>query len=210
MDEKNKRKIRDLPDMKSSKRPAGSAGDASRIRDLKRNEEGKLGDEELEEDEEARLSRELELKSKEAASYRDQLLRLRAEFENTRKRQARERAQYLQYASEELIKSLLPVIKNLERANQHAQEHKDGESLREGVAMILNQFYEVLKKEGVEPVESLGQPFDPARHEVISCLETADHEENTVMEEFEKGYYLRDRLLCPSKVVVSKKPAREG
>ncbi|MBI5184711.1 MAG: nucleotide exchange factor GrpE [Nitrospinae bacterium] len=158
----------------------------------------------------ARLCKALEDKTKEAASHYEQLLRVRAEFENFKKRQAKENAQFLKYSNENLIKSLLPVISNLERANDAAKSNKDIESLRVGVEMILSMFYEALKRAGVEPVQSSGLPFDPSRHEVVSCVESGEHEENTVMHEFEKGYLLHDRLLCPAKVVVSKKPSGNG
>ncbi len=153
------------------------------------------------------LQKALEEKTNEAASHYEQLLRVRAESENFKKRQAKEHSQFLKYSNENLIKSLFPVINNLDRANEAAKTNKDVESLRVGVEMILKMFYEALKKAGVEPVESIGQAFDPSRHEVISCMESANHEENVVMQEFEKGYYLHDRLLCPAKVVISKKLA---
>lgn len=154
----------------------------------------------------ALLTKALEEKTKEAASHYEQLLRTRAEFENSKKRQAREHSQFLKYANENLIHSLLPIINNLERANEAAKANQDIEALRVGVEMILKMFFDTLKQAGVEPIQSTGQPFDPAKHEVISCVESPDHEENTVLQEFEKGYLLHDRLLCPAKVSVSKKP----
>ncbi len=155
----------------------------------------------------ALLAKALEEKTKEAASHYEQLLRVRAESENYRKRQAKEQSQFLKYSNESLIKSLLPVINNLERANEAAKTNNNVESLREGVEMILKMFYDVLKQVGVEPIQSANQSFDPSRHEVISCVESAEHEENTVIREFEKGYFLHDKLLCPARVIVTKKPA---
>lgn len=156
------------------------------------------------------LSNALEEKTKEAASHYEQLLRVRAEFENFKKRQAKEHVQYLKYSNEGLIRELIPVLNNLERASDAAKTNKDVEALQSGVEMILNMFYEAFKKAGVEPIHSAGQPFDPSRHEVVTCLESGEHEENTVIQEFEKGYLLHDRLLCPAKVVVSKKPSNNG
>jgi len=160
-------------------------------------------------EETALLAKALEEKTKEAASHYEQLLRARAEFENFKKRQAREHSQFLKYANENLIHSLLPIINNLERANEAAKANQDIAALRVGVEMILKMFFDALKQAGVEPIESAGRPFDPAKHEVISCVESPDHEENTVLQEFEKGYTLHDRLLCPAKVSVSKKPQEQ-
>jgi len=105
-----------------------------------------------------------------------------------------------------LLKDLLPIIDNLERAIAHAAGSNDGSSLVEGVKMILKGFLDVLNKFGVCQISAVGQPFDPAKHEAITQVETVEHQPNVVMNELHKGYMFRDRLLRPTLVSVSKAP----
>ncbi len=131
---------------------------------------------------------------------KDQLLRARAEFENYRKRMAREAETMRQRAAESLIRDLLPVMDNLELALQHAEKT---DPMAEGVEMVVRQFHEVLRRAGVEPIPSVGEPFDPNVHDAVMQMASAEVEANNVAQEFQKGYRLGDYVLRPAKVIVS-------
>lgn len=150
------------------------------------------------------LRQQLEAKEVEAKSNYDRLLRQAAELENYKKRTARERDDAVRFANESLIKDLLPVVDNLERAIAHAAGGGNGKPLVEGVEMILRGLLDVLAKHGVSQISATGQPFDPAKHEAMAQVETEIHEPNSVVEELHRGYMLRDRLLRPSLVSVAK------
>lgn len=156
-------------------------------------------------DEEA-LSAKLEKAQEEAKDIHSRLLRVSAEFENYKKRSARETEAFRKYANESLLKALLPVVDNLERAIESFHENSGTEAcIIEGVEMTHKEILKVLEKFGVEPIESVGKPFDPSFHEAAMRQPSADHPENTVIKEFHKGYMLHDRLLRPAMVVVSSK-----
>ncbi|MFW6081574.1 MAG: nucleotide exchange factor GrpE [Desulfosalsimonas sp.] len=142
----------------------------------------------------------------EAAETYDRLLRLSAEFENYKKRVQRQMEDNKKYANEELIKDLLSVVDNLERALSAAGEKKADTdvSMAEGIEMTLNEILKILKKHNVTPVEAMGKPFDPAYHEALMQEETDEYPENTVVGEMQKGYLLHDRLIRPAMVSVSK------
>lgn len=152
------------------------------------------------------LRQRLEAKEKEAKDNYERLLRQVAEAENLKKRVAREKEDALRFANEALVRDLLPVVDNLERAVSHAQGGGNGKPLVDGVEMVLKGLSDVLIKHGVVQILAIGQPFDPAKHEAMSQVETANQEPNTVVEEFHKGYLLRDRLLRPALVSVAKAP----
>lgn len=152
------------------------------------------------------LRQQLEKKESEARENYDRFLRQVAELENFKKRVAREKGEALRYASESLIKDLLPVLDNLERAVDHATGGGNGKTLVEGVEMVLKGFLDVLSKHGVTQISAKGESFDPERHEAVAQVESAEYEPNTVVEEHHKGYYLLDRLLRPSLVSVAKAP----
>jgi molecular chaperone GrpE len=154
----------------------------------------------------AGLRAQLEAKEQEAKNNYDRYVRQVAEAENFKKRNARERDDAIRFANEALLKDLLPIIDNLERAIAHAAGSNDGSSLVEGVEMILKGFLDVLNKFGVCQIFAVGQTFDPAKHEAITQVETVEHEPNVVMNELHKGYMFRDRLLRPTLVSVSKAP----
>ncbi len=147
---------------------------------------------------------ELEQAQQEAKDLRDEMLRMRAETDNLRKRLQREKQDSVQFANERLIKQLIPIFENLDRALKAPDTNV--ESLKEGVQLTSNQVLALFKKENVEPIQAVGEPFDPAFHEVLSQIESNDHDENTVIEEFSKGYRMNGRVLLPSRVVTSKKP----
>jgi len=155
------------------------------------------------------LKKKLEEKEKEAKENYDRLLRTAADFENYKKRAAREKEDWTKFANEDLIKGILPFIDNLERAVNHAQKVKDTGVLIEGIRLTLQQLLQALNKFGLSSFESIGKPFDPAMHEAMLVVETDKHEPNQVVEEFQKGYLLNDRLLRPATVSVSKPPEKE-
>jgi len=140
----------------------------------------------------------------------DLYLRTRADLENYRKRAQREKEELSRFANENLLREILPVMDNLERALEHARQSEAGNGgLLQGVEMTLGQFQRVLEKFGVTPVSAVGEPFDPARHEALGQLESAEHPPNTVVQELQKGYLLNERLLRPAMVMVAKAPAAQ-
>ena len=136
--------------------------------------------------------------SAERDQYLDALRRLKAEFDNSRKRQERERARILEASSEKLVQELLPVLDNLDRALE-----SEGD-IRAGVQATRDQLAEVLANEGLLPVASDGQPFDPNVHEAVMGQPSEEHEEGTVLQTFQRGYLLNGRAIRPAKVVVAK------
>ncbi|HDD43677.1 MAG TPA: nucleotide exchange factor GrpE [Candidatus Desulfofervidus auxilii] len=151
-----------------------------------------------------KIKKELEDKTKEAAKYREEWLRALAELDNFRKRAEKERSDYFKFANEQLIKEILPILDNLERAINHGQSSNDLKGLLEGVKLTLKMLNQCLEKFGVKPIEAKGQKFDPNFHEVIRVEEKEDVEEGSIIEVYQKGYLLHDRLLRPALVVVAK------
>ncbi len=156
------------------------------------------------------LRAQLEEKEKEAKEHYNKFLRERADLENFKKRMERERAESLRFAQESLIRDLLPIIDNLERAVEHAEGGGDGQPLVEGVKLVLRSFLNVLEKYGVKRVEALGEVFDPNKHEAMAQVESSQHAPDTVVEEHHKGYFHHESLMRPALVTVSKAPDREG
>jgi molecular chaperone GrpE len=138
---------------------------------------------------------------------RDQLLRTAADFDNFRKRSRRELIDAEQRGRDELLKELLPVFDNLERAQEHAAGASDVAALSDGIQLVLKQFLDTLGRLGIEQVQAAGQAFDPTLHEAIQQLETADVPAGTVANQVQAGYKMGDRLLRPAMVVVAKSPA---
>ena len=151
------------------------------------------------------LEAKLEAKEKEAQDNYDRFLRLSAEFENFKKRMEKEKNDAYKFGTENLIKELLPVLDNLERAIDHG-EAKDPQGLLEGVDMTLKGFLTALEKIGVSPVDASGKEFDPNLHEAVMVQEDAHHPAGTVLTQLQKGYTLHSRLIRPAMVVVSKRP----
>jgi molecular chaperone GrpE len=150
-----------------------------------------------------RLQDQLAEKTKEATENFDKWLRLRAEFENYKKRMQKEKADLMRFGNESLLKSILPILDNLERAIDHGKELKENTSLLEGVELTLKQFLDTLERFGVKPVPARGEVFDPEKHEAISYQES-DQEPHRVISEVVKGYLYHERLLRPAKVIVSR------
>jgi molecular chaperone GrpE len=155
------------------------------------------------------LKKKLEEKEKEIKEHHDRLLRLAADFENYKKRAAREKEDWTKFANEDVIRAILPFIDNLERAVNHAQKVADTGVLIEGVRLTIQQILQTLNKFGLASFQSVGKPFDPTVHEAMLVVETDQHEPNQVVEEFQKGYLLNDRLLRPATVSVSKPLEKE-
>ena len=154
---------------------------------------------------EAVLQAELTASREEAEKHKDLYLRNRAENENFRRRMQREKEELCKFANESILREVLPVIDNLERAVAHARENEgDAANLIEGVEMTLSQFQSVLGKFNVTPVEAKGQPFDSACHEAMGQLESDECAPNTVVEVLQGGYMFNNRLLRPALVMVSK------
>jgi len=139
----------------------------------------------------------------ELKATQDRYLRLAAEFENYKKRVQKDQAEYTKYATERLLRELLPVLDNLQRALQHAQQSGGTNGLIEGVELTCKQYQEVLSRFGVRPIPSVGQPFDPAVHQAVATVDPKGQVPNTIVEEYEKGYYLHDRVLRPAMVTVA-------
>lgn len=145
----------------------------------------------------------LAAKSEEAKSFQDKFLRLAAEFENYKKLAQKQKQDYSQFANESLLKELLPVVDNLERALKCVRDGHAADGLVQGVELTLKQFTETLAKFGVKPIVSLGVAFDPTRHQAVAQQESQTAAENTVIEEYQKGYQLHDRILRAAMVVVA-------
>jgi molecular chaperone GrpE len=141
----------------------------------------------------------------------DKYLRSVADFDNYRKRNAREKEELARFTTERVVAALLPTLDNLERAIDAAQTHgAENSALLQGLTQVHSQFRKTLMEFGLqEVIAGAGEPFDPNLHEAISQVESVDHEEGHVVEQFQRGYKLADRLLRPARVVVSKGPAPE-
>jgi len=139
------------------------------------------------------------------ADLQDRLLRRQAEFENFRRRTDRDRSDFLQYAGMELVRDLVPVLDDFERALKAETSDTDH---RKGVELIYQRLFDTLKKMGLEPVEvQPGQPFDPNLHQAVVRVETDEAPDNTILDEFQRGYNFKGKLLRPAMVRVAVKPA---
>lgn len=143
------------------------------------------------------------------SELKDKYLRLYADFENYKRATARDREELIKYSNEELMKELLSVVDHLELALQHSSNNQASTALAEGVEMTLKELLANLEKFGLTGIEALGKPFDPSVHHAMSQVESEENDENTVVEEFRKGYMLKDRVLRATLVGVSKKPSKQ-
>ncbi|EHS57019.1 nucleotide exchange factor GrpE [Paenibacillus sp. Aloe-11] len=139
----------------------------------------------------------------EAEEHQQRFLRAQADFDNFRRRTLKEKEELAKYASMKLVTELVPVLDNFERALATAQQGAETESFAKGVEMIFRQFEGVLQAEGVTAMNSVGQPFNPDFHQAIMQVESEEHEEGIVVEEVQKGYMLKDKVLRPAMVKVS-------
>lgn len=153
----------------------------------------------------------IESLEQEAKETYDRLLRVSAEFENYKKRAAREMSDLRKYANENIAKAMLPVIDNLGRAIESSgNDGHVNSSLVEGVDMTLKEILKILEHFGVKPFESVGESFDPAFHQAVMQEETEEHPGNIVLKELQRGYMMHDRLIRPSMVIVSKQKEAGG
>jgi molecular chaperone GrpE len=152
---------------------------------------------------------ELKTRAEKADENWERLLRTTADFDNFKKRAAREKQDAIRYANEGLLEKLVPVLDNFDAALSAAQASSgnSAQSLQTGVSMIFQQLKKALTEGGLEEVDATGQKFDPNLHEAVSQQESADVPEGQVLQQLRKGYKLRDRLLRPATVVVAKKPS---
>jgi len=146
----------------------------------------------------------------EAARAKEALLRTAADFDNFRKRTRRELEEARRYGREDLLRALLPVFDNLERAIQSAQRSSDVKAMADGLSMVQRQFVDALGREGVARVPTVGQPFDPSMHEAIQQVETEEHAPGTIIAEVQPGYKQGDRLVRAAMVVVARPKSTDG
>ena len=143
--------------------------------------------------------------------YLKHLERLQADFDNYKKRQEKKQKEFIEFANEELINNLLSVLDNLERALDSTENEKDIKAIKEGINNTLKEFRNILNKEGVKPMQSIGHKFDPYKHEAVMRIDTDKYSEDTITEEFRKGYYIKSKVLRPAmvKVAVSTKEKKD-
>jgi molecular chaperone GrpE len=153
------------------------------------------------------LRSERDARGREAAEAQERYLRTLAEFENFRRRTGREREEWRRHAQEDLLRELLPVLDNFERALAAPPVENADRAFRTGVELIHRNFLAALERVGVRPFVAVGQPFDPLRHEAVARAERSDVEDQTVVSEALRGYLLHDRVLRPAQVVVAIHPA---
>lgn len=165
---------------------------------------------EMQEEESVEVPQGEELKrlNAELLEMKDKYLRLYAEFENYKKRVTKDKEDLVKYGYENLLYDLLPVIDNLDMALQHASNDVSS-GLVQGVEITLKELRKTLEKFGLAPIEAIGKPFDPLVHHAMTQVERDDVDEKTIVEEYRKGYRLRDKVLRPSLVAVSKKTVPE-
>jgi molecular chaperone GrpE len=152
----------------------------------------------------AEVETELQKLRQERDQYLERLARLQAEFDNYRKRAAREQQDYRDYALVDALKAFLPILDSLDRAAK--SENPDVDSYRSGVELIDRQFHDALSKLGVKPIEAAGAKFDPNLHQAVQMVHTEEAPDNTVIDEMQRGYTLKDRLLRPAMVRVASNP----
>jgi molecular chaperone GrpE len=157
---------------------------------------------------EAGLREQLAGKDKEIAELKDKYLRALAEADNVRKRMRQQSEETVRFQREGLLRDLLPITDNLERAVEAARGGGNGKPIVEGVEMVLRSLLDFLRNHGVVPRESIGLPFDPQFHEAVDHVESAEHPPNTVISEFHRGYQVGERVLRPARVAVAKAPSR--
>ncbi len=156
------------------------------------------------------LRAERDARAREAAEAQDRYLRTLAEFENFRRRTGREREEWRRQSQEELLREILPVLDNFDRALAAPPTGDTDRGFRTGVELIHRNFLAALERVGVRPFTAVGQPFDPARHEAVARVERSDVEDHTVVSEALRGYLHHDRVLRPAQVVVAVHPAAAG
>jgi len=149
------------------------------------------------------LQAELDAAKQQAEEFRQRWLRAQADFDNFRRRTRLEKEDMLKYASMGLIGQLLPVVDNFERAIAASESSRDFDALFKGLEMIYKQLMQVLEQEGLKPIEAVGQPFNPEYHQAVMQVQSEEHGEGIVVDELQKGYMLKEKVLRPSMVSVN-------
>ncbi len=158
---------------------------------------------------EKELLNELEATKKQLEEEKDRYLRLGAEFDNLRKRTQKEKEEFIKYANEKLIGELIDTLENLERGIENAKKTENRDKLIEGMELIYKQFKNVLEKNGLTPIKSLGEKFDHYKHEAMMQTLTDECDDGTILEEFARGYMLNNKVIRYSKVRVAKRKESE-
>ena len=179
-----------------------------KIEETKLESEETTNNEKLEEDkivdqEKNNLEEKLKSAEQELENYKDRLLRKAAEFENYKRRVENDQFNLLKYAAESLIIKLLPVIDDFERSLVHIKDAKDVDSIKDGIKMVYDKLMKMLEDQGVKSIDAVGKPFDVHYHEAIMQRKVENAEPHTIVDEFEKGYMYKDRVIRHTKVAVS-------
>ena len=186
--------------------------DESKVKDEKEEtpseskEESSQEDEECEDDELAKLKKDLEEKDEEIIELKSHIQRLQADFDNFRKQNDKQKQDLIKFANEGLIVKFLDVYEDMERALENSTNE---EELREGLELIYSKMKNTLEKEGVEEIPAVGEKFDPFKHEALLTVDSPDHENNEIVDELMKGYTLKGKVIKYSKVRVCKKAKKE-
>ena len=201
-DEVTKEKIQEQSEetLQSAEQAVESESYIDAAEDAKEQQDG--NGQSAETDDPVELKRRLADKSAESEEYYNRMVRLQADYDNLRRRSRLEREELLKYGSEQLIKAILPVLDNFERALASAGD--GGEKFVSGVEMIHRQLKDVLNNEGVSPIPAVEEPFDPNLHDAVMQVEYSGKEENTIVEELRKGYFFKGKVIRPSMVKVAK------
>jgi molecular chaperone GrpE len=156
------------------------------------------------------LEQALAAKADEVRALNDRYLRLAAEFENYKRLAQRDQREQAKFANENILKELLPIVDNLQRAVDFSKSATGCDQLIEGVQLTLKQFMETLSKFGIKQIASVGEPFDPSRHQAVATIQSHDKPEHTIIHEHQPGYLLHDRMLRAAMVTVAAAPREEG
>lgn len=156
------------------------------------------------------LEQALVAKADEVKALNDRYLRLAAEFENYKRLAQRDQREQAKFANENILKELLPIVDNLQRAVDFSKSATGCGQLIEGVQLTLKQFLETLSKFGIKQIASVGEPFDPSRHQAVATIVSNDQPEHTIIQEHQSGYLLHDRILRAAMVTVAAAPGEEG
>lgn len=135
-----------------------------------------------------------------AKEYWEQLLRLKADFENTKKRLERDKGEAIKFANERLLGEILPIVDNFDRAMTSLSEGHDAEKVKQGLKIAQDQLHQILEQHGVQVVKSIGEIFNPSFHEAVAVVENSDAKEGSIVDEVQRGYLLNGRLIRPSRV----------
>ncbi|MFV9511010.1 nucleotide exchange factor GrpE [Tepidibacillus sp. LV47] len=167
------------------------------------NQEEKMQEDQVQEEKNEQTKDEISVLKQTIEELQNKLLRVHADFDNFRKRMRLEKEETAKYASARLVEALLPAYDNLQRAINSSKETKNFDSLVQGVEMVYRQMEQILNQEGLQPIESVGQPFNPELHQAVMQVQTDEYESGIVVEELQKGYKFKDKVLRPSMVKVN-------